>query len=314
MTNNGTVIATIGAGKAHDAVGNPSTASTSTDNTVTFAAAAVAPPVTINQAAGQADPASTGPIKFTVVFSAPVTGFTGSDISFAGSTVGGTLVASVSGSGANYTVSVTGMTGNGTVVVSVKAGAAVNANNTATAVSTSTDNTVTFTTQSPQTTTLTITLVARQATYKNEFGLYFVDDASGRIGTLRPGDSGYARAAIGRTKAVFTSTDKIGTKRIVNLPAGTFYGLYLVQNATRAEFLARNPLNRPGNKPLMFFSFAAANPDGFQHLRQPAEMRFAFEDQTSGGDRDFNDSVVEIRTQANAINVLLASVPTTKKK
>jgi hypothetical protein len=161
---------------------------------------------------------------------------------------------------------------------------------------------------------LTITLVARQATYKNEFGLYFVDDASGRIGTLRPGDSGYARAAIGRTKAVFTSTDKIGTKHIVNLPAGTFYGLYLVQNATRAEFLARNPLNRPGNKPLMFFSFTAANPDGFQHLRQPSAMRFAFEDQTGGGDRDFNDSIVEIRTEANAINVLLASVPTAKRK
>src|SRR2546425_1030746 len=36
MTNDGTVIATIGAGKAHDAATNPNTASTSTDNTVTY--------------------------------------------------------------------------------------------------------------------------------------------------------------------------------------------------------------------------------------------------------------------------------------
>jgi hypothetical protein len=36
MTSNGTVIATIGAGVAHDAVGNPNTTSTSTDNQVTY--------------------------------------------------------------------------------------------------------------------------------------------------------------------------------------------------------------------------------------------------------------------------------------
>src|SRR5262249_16068894 len=83
---------------------------------------ALTPTVTINQAAGQDDPTSTSPIQFTVVFSTPVTGFTASDLSFAGSTVGGTLVANVSGSGANYTVSVTGMNGNGNVMASIPAG------------------------------------------------------------------------------------------------------------------------------------------------------------------------------------------------
>ena len=47
-----------------------------------------APSVTINQATGQADPTSTSPINFTVTFSETATGFTASDISFAGSTVG----------------------------------------------------------------------------------------------------------------------------------------------------------------------------------------------------------------------------------
>ncbi len=54
MTGSGTVMASIAAGKAHDAAGNANTASTSTDNTVTYD---VTPPaVTINQATGQADP------------------------------------------------------------------------------------------------------------------------------------------------------------------------------------------------------------------------------------------------------------------
>ena len=50
-----------------------------------------------------------------------VTGFAGSDVTFAGSTVGGTLAATVAGTGANYTVSVTGMTGDGTVIASIAA-------------------------------------------------------------------------------------------------------------------------------------------------------------------------------------------------
>jgi hypothetical protein len=63
------------------------------------------------QAAAQGDPTSTSPILFTVVFSEAVFSFDASDVSLGGSTVGGTLVASVSGSGAAYTVSVTGVTG-----------------------------------------------------------------------------------------------------------------------------------------------------------------------------------------------------------
>ncbi len=104
----------------------------------------VAPTVTINQAAGQADPTSAGPINFAVTFSETVTGFVASDISFAGSTVGGTLTAAVTGAGATYNVAVSGMTGTGTVVVSVPAGAATDAAGNTSLASTSTDNTVAF--------------------------------------------------------------------------------------------------------------------------------------------------------------------------
>ncbi len=106
----------------------------------------IAPTVTINQAAGQADPTSASPINFAVTFSETVTGFAASDISFAGSTVGGTLSAAVAGAGPTYNVAVSGMTGTGAVVVSVPAGAATDAAGNASLASTSTDNSVAFST------------------------------------------------------------------------------------------------------------------------------------------------------------------------
>src|SRR5439155_1271059 len=162
------VVASIPAGGAADAAGNGNTASSSTDNTVAFDA--VAPTVTVNQAAGQADPTNASPITFTVVFSESVTGFTGSDVSFAGSTTGGTFVASVSGTGATYTVSVTGMTGQGSVVASIPAGAAADAAGNVSAASTSTDNQVTFDNQPP---TVTINQAAGQADPTNAGPILF---------------------------------------------------------------------------------------------------------------------------------------------
>ncbi|MDH5599249.1 MAG: hypothetical protein OEY34_08995, partial [Cyclobacteriaceae bacterium] len=76
MTNSGTVIVSLAAGKVIAALGSGTAnlASTSTDNTVTFQ-----PDVFIEQAVGQADPTNTSPITFTVTFSAAVSGF--SDLS-----------------------------------------------------------------------------------------------------------------------------------------------------------------------------------------------------------------------------------------
>ena len=141
LTGSGTVIANVVAGATTDGVGNPSTASTSTDNVVTYD---ITPPaVTINQAAGQADPTSTSPIRFTVVFSEPVTGFDVSDVALSG-TAPGTLSSTVTGSGTTYTVSVIGMTGGGTVIADVVAGAATDGVGNSSTASTSTDNVVTF--------------------------------------------------------------------------------------------------------------------------------------------------------------------------
>src|SRR5262245_23350265 len=42
----------------------------------------------------------------------------------------------------------------------------------------------------------TFKLSKRQALYRSEIGIFLVDDASGRIGALTPGDNGYAAAAL----------------------------------------------------------------------------------------------------------------------
>jgi CSLREA domain-containing protein len=141
MTTNGTVIATINAGVATDAAGNPNTASTSTDNTVTYDA--TRPSVTINQASGQADPANaSGPINFTVVFSESVSNFATGDVNLSGSA--GATTGTVTGSGTTYNVAVSGMTADGTVIATVSSGAATDAAGNTNTASTSTDNTVTF--------------------------------------------------------------------------------------------------------------------------------------------------------------------------
>jgi len=104
----------------------------------------VAPTVTINQASGQPDPTSSTPVRFDVVFSEPVNGFSAADLSFTGSTAPGSYVAVITGTGATYRVNLTGITGSGTVAASVNAGAVVDALNNASTVSTSTDRTVTY--------------------------------------------------------------------------------------------------------------------------------------------------------------------------
>ena len=104
--------------------------------------------VTINQAAGQADPTSSSPINFTAVFSKPVSGFTGAGVTLSG-TAGGTKTATVSGGPSTYNVAVSGMSSSGTVLASIPAGVASDAAGNLNTASTSTDNSVTFTPVSP---------------------------------------------------------------------------------------------------------------------------------------------------------------------
>ena len=245
MTGTGNVVVSVPAGAATDAAGNASLASTSTDNTVAYDAAA--PSVTINQAAGQADPTSASPINFTVTFSETVTGFTASDISFAGSTVGGTLTAVVTGTGPTYNVAVSGMTGAGTVVVSVPAGAATDAAGNASLASTSTDNTVAFSTV--DTTAPTVQSINRVGTTPTNaasvsWTVLFSESVTGVDA------SDFTLVTTGAvTGATITTVSGSGSQYTVTANTGTgngTLGLNLVDNDTILDTSA-NPLGGTGS-------------------------------------------------------------------
>ncbi|MCX6720629.1 MAG: fibronectin type III domain-containing protein [Candidatus Staskawiczbacteria bacterium] len=143
-TNNGKYICLYAA----DAAGNYVTWVSS--NTINIDA--TSPTVTINQAAGQADPTSASPINFTAVFSESVSDFATGDVTLSGTA--GATTATVTGSGTTYNVAVSGATGLGTVIANIAAGVAHDIGGNPSVVATYTDNTVTIGNPTPTTTSL----------------------------------------------------------------------------------------------------------------------------------------------------------------
>lgn len=99
------------------------------------------PAVSVNQAAGQADPSMALPITFTATFSENVIDFNTSAVTIGGTAAGSPTV-QVTGSGSSYTIAVSGLTGSGTVTASIAANTVHNAAGAGNTASTSTDNTV----------------------------------------------------------------------------------------------------------------------------------------------------------------------------
>jgi len=131
--------------------------------------------------------------------------------------------------------------------------------------------------------------IRSEAAFANTVGLYAIDNPDGRIGSLMPGDPGYARAAAER---LVTRFDRGGTAPV------SLQGLLapmIVTNATLEQFLEDNPDNALLNEgPVAYFPYIAANPDGVDHLRLFGDNLFGFEDLPGGGDLDYNDMVFQI--------------------
>jgi hypothetical protein len=127
-------------------------------------------------------------------------------------------------------------------------------------------------------------VVNQEAAYDNSFGLYIVDDSTGRIGNLAPGDPGYAQAAISQRLDIEANT----------LPGDVIVAPFLIADGTPEEFLAENPDNQPGTDPLAYFTYSSANPDRVDHVRLLGDNTFAFEDLFGGGDFDYDDMVLQV--------------------
>lgn len=142
---------------------------------------------------------------------------------------------------------------------------------------------------------------SRQAMFANEFGFFIVDDASGAVDGIAPGQPGYAEAALRSStrQTVFSQSSVEGQVEIVSLQPGQQLGFYLISNGSAEAFL--ESIGDDGSSgPAAFFGLAAANPDGIQHMAAITDAVFgqalyAWEDTFGGGDQDFNDMVVGIR-------------------
>ena len=203
----------------------------------------IRPDVTVNQASDQADPTSTSSIRFTVVFSEPVTGFATDDVTLGG-TAGATtatVTETAPNDGTTYTVAVSGMTQDGTVTASVKANAAQDAAGNASTTSTSTDNTVTYTAPVVDAAPPLITLSTPVdgASYKLKkpvAAAYSCTDEDSGIATCAgtvPNGSAIDTATVGEKTFTVTSTDNAGNrseKTVSYKVVYDFKGFFLIKN------------------------------------------------------------------------------------
>jgi hypothetical protein len=140
----GEVTVTIGTGVSQDAAANPNTAAEF--SRLYTGPTSSKPTVTINQAAGQADPTDQGTVNFTVVFNKPVNGFTNAVVTLSGTAGANTVVVTevAPNNGTTYSVAASGMKRAGTVIATIAADIATDGAGNGNQPSTSTDNTVTF--------------------------------------------------------------------------------------------------------------------------------------------------------------------------
>ena len=135
--------------------------------------------------------------------------------------------------------------------------------------------------------------VHREAALSNTVGFYITDTADGGIidaltgGTLTPGDAGYKEAALAKQLNVQLSGENDQVKTFdASIDSGVFLGTFVVIDGVDPAV---------GE---VFFSHQGANSDGFDHIRQLGDNTFGIEDQSGGGDLDFNDTVVSFKIEA----------------
>ncbi|MGB3760181.1 MAG: SBBP repeat-containing protein [Rivularia sp. (in: cyanobacteria)] len=133
--------------------------------------------------------------------------------------------------------------------------------------------------------------VNREAAFDNVIGFYQVIDEDGGIDTngdgtadVFAGDAGYAEAAVqNRITSIDLSVENQSTATFDGeFDAGAIFVPFLIVDGTIDNFEE------------IYFSFIGANSDGADHVMMLGDNTFGFEDLAGGGDRDFNDMIVNI--------------------
>ena len=138
--------------------------------------------------------------------------------------------------------------------------------------------------------------IQRNATFDNTVDFYQVN-ANGSVidpetgVTIAPGEEGYTEAAIAnRLELNLSTTNGETTEFSAELAGGAFYAPMIAVNDDFSSFSDGDS----SNDPKIYFTYEAANIDGFDHVNSSAENQFGFEDLLNGGDKDFNDLIVDV--------------------
>ncbi len=130
------------------------------------------------------------------------------------------------------------------------------------------------------------------AAYNNNIGFYAVEDAQGTLANgLKPGDAGYAEAAI---KSALLRCFKTDTKTDVAVEGGKIYAPVVIANGSFEDYLKNNPQNQASGDIHAYFNYIGANTDKVDHFRLLGDNKFGVEDFYGGGDRDYNDIVFQM--------------------
>jgi Domain of unknown function (DUF4114) len=137
-----------------------------------------------------------------------------------------------------------------------------------------------------------------QAAYDNNIAFYVVEDAL--LGTIKLNDGSFlkpddANYAIEAAKNAFLPAGKIDSKLDRDITGGNIYAPIVIAQGSLTDFITKNPTNGGGAKDIhAYFNYSGANPDKVDHFRFLGNNNFGVEDMYGGGDRDFNDLVVNI--------------------
>ncbi|MBX9254023.1 beta-propeller fold lactonase family protein [Desmonostoc muscorum CCALA 125] len=146
--------------------------------------------------------------------------------------------------------------------------------------------------------------VHREAAFNNCVGFYKIADESGGIDTngdgvadVLVGQAGYAEAAVrARVTGMDLTVSNQGTASYSStFGADSLFAPFIIVDGKPDAFLDSNG----NNNPKVYFAFLGANTGNTDHIRLLGNNTFGFEDLPSGGDKDYNDVIVQISLTAN---------------